>query len=139
MTYSDFKFYVGETFEYCQTIEQDVKWIFSAMRKGDIHKNFESIGKWTLGKSVIELEQMDNSDGDPFLSAGDYESLCSITKERDYLAHQIFRDFLYVEDCFNSNEYRIACSRLVNFHNRLSKLQDIIEDVRLKAVAKYKR
>lgn len=139
LSYDDFKFYVGETIEFCQTIENDVKWIYSAMLKGDRYKTYDNISEWTLGKAVGELEKLDNSDSNRFLSDNDYDLLRSITKERNYLIHQIFKDFIYEENFINSNEYQIACSRLMNFHNRVKKLQNGVEKVRLNAVEYYKK
>ena len=139
LTYDNFKFYVGETIEFCQTIENDVKWIYSAMLKGDRYETYDNISGWTLGKVVGELEKLDNSDNNRFLSDNDYDLLRSITNERNYLIHQIFRDFIYEENFINSNKYQVACSRLMNFHNRVKKLQNSVENVRLKAVNYYKK
>lgn len=139
LSYDNFKFYVGETIEFCQTIENDVKWIYSAMLKGDRYKTYDKISGWTLGKVVGELEKLDNSDSNRSLSDNDYDLLRSITNERNYLIHQIFRDFLYEKNCLESVEYQTACSRLMNFHNRVKKLQNSVENVRLKAVEYYKK
>lgn len=138
LSYDKFKFYVGETIECCQTIENDVKWMYSAMLKGNRYKTFDIISEWTLGKVVSELEKLDNSDSNRFLSNHDYDLLRSITNERNYLIHQIFRDFIYEEDFVESNKYHVACSRLMNFHNRVKKLRSSVENVRLEAVKYYK-
>lgn len=40
---SEFHEYVGETIEYCQCIENDIRWIYFAMLKGDHHKTFDEL------------------------------------------------------------------------------------------------
>ena len=69
------------------------------MLKGDRYETYNKISGWTLGKVVCELEKLDNSDSNHFLSGDDYNLLRSITNERNYLIHQIFRDFLYEKNC----------------------------------------
>lgn len=139
MEYKDFKFYVGETISYCQTIENDVKWIYSAMRKGDMDKNFAYIARWTLGKTINELEKLDSTDGDNFLADDDYGLLHAIKDERDYLAHKIFREFLYKNNFERSQEYARACSRLMNFHNRIERLWKSVETAKLNAIKVYRK
>lgn len=139
LSYDDFKFYIGETISYCQTIENDVKWIFAAMRKGDMDENFNEIAEMTLGAIVNELNELDNLDNDNFLTTGDYKILRSITSERNYLAHNIFTEFVYERNFERSVQYRKACSRLMNFHNRIEKLSQSVETVRLNAIKVYRK
>lgn len=138
MDFSNFKYMLGETLVYCQTIEHYTKLIYSSMLRGDLNDNFDIVSGWTFGQVVNELEQLDFSDNDNFLTKGDYELLKQIKDESNYLVHKICCDFLYIENWAYSSEYRKACERLENLHNRLSKLQDSVEKVRLKAVKKYR-
>lgn len=137
LDYDDFKYYLGETIEFCQTIELDTKWIYAIMKKGDSNDNFDNISDWTLGRTVACLQRLDYQDDDHYLGEKDYELLNKIVEERNYLCHEIYRSFLYIKNWKYSNEYRKACSRMMNFHNRLEKLQDVIENVRLKASEYY--
>lgn len=105
ITYDDFKFYLGETIEYCQTIEHDIKWIYSMLLKGEPNVTFDSIRKDSLGMVVNKLEPMDKSDGNPFFSNEDYKLIKQITSERNYLCHEIYRTFLYINNFLNSKEF----------------------------------
>lgn len=132
LEYEDFTFYLGETIEFCQTVEHDVKWIYALMLQGDESINFKKITKWSLGKTINELEELDNSDGKPYFSKKGYKTLRNITEERNYLCHQIYRDFLYTDRNWQqSNEYCRACERLMDFHDELEKLRENIQDIRI--------
>ena len=139
LSYDEFKFWVGETIGYCQTIENDVKWIYAAMRKGDMFENFDKIAKMTLGAVIDELNKLDNLDNDNFLTFEDYKTLRSITKERNYLAHNIFTEFIYEDDFEESEQYQKACSRLMNFHNRIERLYKSVENAKLNAIEIYRK
>ncbi len=65
------------------------------------------------------------------MSRSDYELLREIKDERNYICHQIFRDFMYERNFEYSNAYQKACRRLMNFHNRLQKLWQSIEKLRI--------
>lgn len=62
----DFHSYVGETIMFCQCIEQDIKFIYAGMLEGDFDGNYEDIEKWTLGRTVKNLQKLDNSDNKPY-------------------------------------------------------------------------
>lgn len=131
MTLDDFKYYVGETLYYCQTIEHDVKWIYAMMLCGDSKENYIDISDWTLGKVINELEELDYSDNDNLLSHSQYELLREIKEERNYLVHQVFRDFAYKDGYEFEMAFERAYNRLINFHNRLKKLWHTVEDIRV--------
>lgn len=116
-----------------------MKWIYSSILKGNSYKTFEKISKWSLGQVINKLEILDYSDNKPFLSKQDYRLLETITTERNYLVHQVYRDFLYIDNWYSSTAYRKACDRLMNFHNQMDKLYKTIEKVRLKPVKQYAR
>lgn len=67
LDYDDFKYYLGETIEFCQTIEHDTKWIYAIMKKEDSNDNFDNISDWTLGKIVTSLQRLDYQDDDHYL------------------------------------------------------------------------
>lgn len=131
LMYKDFILYIGKTTEYCQTIEHDIKWIYALLRKGDPQKNMNELNTWTLGNTVFELEVLDNSDKNPSLTKKEYSLLKQITGERNYICHQIFRDFLYESNFLESYKYKEASIRLITFYKKIEKLQKQIEDFRL--------
>ncbi|VEU82406.1 hypothetical protein [Acholeplasma hippikon] len=131
LAYKDFMLYVGKTIEYCQTIEHDIKWLYALMKNGDPLQNMNVISSWTLGNTVFELESLDNSDKNPSLGKKEYGLLKQITGERNYICHQIFRDFLYEPNFMESKAYYDACLRLLTFYKKIEKLQKQIEDFRL--------
>ena len=96
MTFDEFKILHSETVMYYQIIEHDLKYIYSYMLKGDIDEHFDKIGTRTLGQMVKMLKDLDNSDGDPLISASDYNFLSQITDNRNLWCHSNFTDFIYI-------------------------------------------
>ena len=137
---SMFHEYVGETIMYCQCIENDIKWIYAGMHKGDKDANFEGLekSKATLGKVVGMLQTLD-SERDPYLSEGDYELLRKVTEIRNHWAHKAYTQFLYYKGSEWDREFTPQARRLENDHNRLKKLSDTIERVRLDVLKEYGR
>ena len=135
----DFHHYVGETIMFCQCIERDIKFIYAGMLKGDFSKNYASIEKWTLGKTVSNLQELDNSDDKPYLSVKDYELLKQITSVRNHCAHEAYTDFIYEHNFENSHNFRNQLNHLINDNKRLKKLSKIIENLRLEILKKYDR
>ena len=140
LDYSDFKYYLGETLEFCQTVEHDVKWMYALMLNGDKNENYKQISMWPLGKTVIELEKLDYSDDKPYISHKDYKTIKNISYERNYLCHNIYRTFLYgIKNWEHSKEYVDACTRLMDFHDKLEQLRIKIQDARLELSELCKR
>ena len=84
-----------------------------------------------MGKTINELKNLDNSDGNPFFSIEDYELLRNITKIRNHWAHDAYTAFIYEKDFNSSTKFIKQVSRLENDHNRLEKLSNTIEQVRI--------
>lgn len=137
---SDFHAYVGETIMYCQFIENDVKWIYAGMHKGDADVNFDDLekGKVTLGMLVGMLQKLDN-EREPYLSEGDYELLRQVTEIRNHWAHKGYIEFMYSDGDELTKEFTRQARRLENDHNRLKKLSDAIERVKMDVLKKYGR
>ena len=135
----EFHHYVGETIMFCQCIEHNIKLIYAGMLEGDCEENYDNIKKWTLGKTVMKLQKLDNSDDEPYLHKKDYELLRQITEIRNHWVHKAYIFFIYEPNFENSRDFRKQMNRLVNDNNRLSKLSDIIEKARLEALKKYNR
>ncbi|MBU1143213.1 MAG: hypothetical protein KKH92_06130 [Firmicutes bacterium] len=139
MNIDDFHSYIGKTIMHCQTVENDIKWIYSGMREGNYVETYNSISLWTLGKTIKQLRLLDESDGNPYLSNEDYQLLEEIKSFRNHLTHQIYRNFLYKENFSLTEEYKNECSRLKSFYERIKKLYREVEKVRLEVLKHYKR
>lgn len=139
MDLNEFHFLVGQTIMYCQVIEHDVKRIYAAMHKGDYYENLEKVEKWTLGKCVAELKKLDFSDDEPYISASDYNFLKQMTEKRNHWCHQAYQNFLYNKQFLQSREYADECRKLQRNNERLSKVCNALENVRIKAQKDFKR
>lgn len=135
-----FHTYVGETIMFCQCIENDIKWIYAGMRKGNVDENFDELqqSKATLGQVLGKLEKLDN-EHDPYLSPKDYELLREVTNIRNHWAHKAYTEFVYCEGAEYDKAFQRQARRLENDHNRLEKLSDIIEKVRFDVLKRYGR
>jgi len=103
----------SEIMEYFQCIECDLKRIYSAMSADDFDNNMDMLELPNMGKTLRELEDMDNCDGDPFLSEADYDTLDAIRELRNYRAHQCYLDWVYCHDNWKRN------SKLQRVYNKL--------------------
>ena len=139
MDLQEFHRLIGETLMCCQTIENDVKVLWAGMCKGYLEENFEKIRELTLGQAVKNLEELDNCDGNPSLSRHDYRLLKEISRERNYIVHNIYQNFVYEPDYINSTEYANECDRLSNFHSRLVRLYESIQKARIDILRELKR
>ena len=130
---------VGETIMYCQCIEHDIKLVYAGMLKGDFDENFQEVENSPLGPVLKKLENLDNSDGNPHLSAGDYNLLDKIRDIRNHWAHKAYVQFVYLNGSSYENKFQKEFRRLENDHNRLANLSTSIEKVRLEVLKKYYR
>lgn len=123
MNYETFTYLHSETIKYCQIIEGDLKWIYSFMHVGDIYETRDSLGSLTFGQIVRKLKQLDNSDGNPELSASDYNFLGQMAQKRNYWCHECYRDFVYQSNWPHSTQY--------------AKVQSIVKGISEKHNKKY--
>ena len=131
---------IGETLDYCQRIEHDVKLIYAGMRKGTMEENMEILKKWTLGETIMELEKLDNCDNNPYLKLRDYEILRNITKERNFICHKCFNTYNYEGNYqWQENKFNKTFNRIKEFHDTLEDLWESIERVRLDVLKRYGR
>lgn len=139
MGLENFHLIVGELMMYCQRIEHDVKLIYAGMLAGDFNENIDKIKRKNLGTVLKWLEDLDNSDGQPYFQEGDYDLLDDIRNIRNHWAHEAYGKFIY----FSGNQYVTAFNkefnRLLNDHNRLQKLSNQVEEVRFDVMRKYGR
>ena len=130
----DFAFGVGWVIFFCQCIEHDIKSIYFGMASDMSDAEFEKAKKWTLGQTIDRLERLDNSGGEePYFSQGDYELLRKLTEIRNHYAHKCYSDWVYKDRGVQlESAFKRASERLINDHNRLLKLSQTIEDVRIR-------
>ena len=140
MNIDDLYILIGETLDFCQRIEKDIKLIYAGMKKGNIEDNLYLIKRFTLGETIIELELLDNCDNKPFLKERDYEILKSITKERNHICHKCFNNYNYISDYdLQEKMFDKEYERIKNFHDKIDVLWRVIEKVRLDVLKKYGR
>ena len=137
MELHEFHRLLGRTVMYCQCIEADVKMLYAAMRKGDFAKNYETVSKKPLGDILIDLRDLDRTDDDPFLSDRDYDFLLQMKNRRNHWCHEAYVRFIYISDFPDSDEYREECDRLIDDCERLGRLSQRIERIRLTAMDEY--
>ena len=139
MTLSEFHVVVGETLMECQRIEHDIKLIYAGMLKGDFEQNLNSIKNETLGAVLIELERLDNCDGNPYFKFADYKLLREIKNVRNWLAHKAYMDFMYDKDIKWQINFNKCCTQLTNFYNKMKSLGNLVEVARLNILKRYGR
>ncbi|MBQ8356971.1 MAG: hypothetical protein IJX39_04085 [Clostridia bacterium] len=138
MTLEEFHLQVGETVMHCQHIEEEIKMIYAALRKGDFDQNYETVRRKPLGDMLIELQALDRSDHDPYILKEDYDYLFRMKNVRNHWCHQAYANFLYVKDFLHSPEYERECRFLQQDRVRLCNLAHALERSRLRAVKLYK-
>lgn len=139
MTLDDFHFMIGQTIMYCQMIEHDVKYIYAAMHIGNFYENLDKIEKWSLGQTVQKLKELDFSGKSHYISASDYNFLKQMTVKRNHWCHQTYQNFLYNRQSLQSKEYAEECRNLECDNERLSKVCDALEKIRIQALKDFGR
>lgn len=134
-----FNLLVGETILECQRIEHDIKLIYAGMLKGDFAQNIYEVNNQTLGAVVKALEELDNSDKNPYLSKGDYKLLKEITRVRNWLVHKSYVDFMYLDDSEWMRGYNRCFKKLNEFNERMKYLGDQVEMVRTEILKHFGR
>ena len=115
---------------YCQCIEYDLKRIYSRMSSGDFDENMDMLETSNFGHTLMELKELDYSDGCPDLSESDYELLNKIREIRNYWCHQCYIDYVYIPNDFQrENEFQRLARKLYNEHNRLFNIHRRIENL----------
>ena len=135
ITLQQFHGYVGEILMYCQCIEHDIKRIYAFMADGGVGENLLMMDeqKWTLGQTVTELKQYDQSWKTPLFSEEDYDTLFKIVRFRNYYAHNVYLTFCYLDDEAEFEwSYTKAAQRLLKDKALLSDLYGRVESVRIR-------
>lgn len=139
MEFKEFKVMHSEIIMYCQLIEEDIKWIYSYMHKGNKFENRNSLDTKSMGQMIAKLKELDREDDNHFLTDNDYNYLKQMKDKRNYWCHQAFVDFMYLDDFIYSSEYKRICDKLQRDHDKLSILCDNIEHIKLEAKKVYNR
>lgn len=124
---NDYFWAVGRVLYFSQCIEHDLKLTYYLLNP---NIDFNNIKKLTLGTTVKKLKEKDSSSKHPFLDTEDYDLLDQITKIRNRYAHECFIEWVY-ESKDRNKAFTKSANRLVNDHNRLTKLYRVIEKVRI--------
>lgn len=95
MNFDEFKIPHSETILYYQVVEHDLKLICAYMHEGNVNDNLDRVENRTLGQMIDLLKALDNEDGKPNISSGDYNFPEQLSKNRNHWAHQVFTEFMY--------------------------------------------
>ena len=139
MDFQQFKILHSETIMYYQVVEHDLKLIYAYMRKGDVGDNLDMVETKTLGQMIDMLKILDNEDGKPNISSGDYNYLKQLSKNRNHWAHKVFTEFMYEENFIYSREYEKQSQKLIKDHDRLEVVYKNVEKVRIRLCSEVYR
>ena len=139
MDFDTFKIKYAETMLNYQLIEHDIKCIYAYMLKGNINENFDDIDNKTLGQMVRKLKELDQSDGKPLISAGDYNFLMQICDNRNHWAHRVFTEFIYETNWLNSKKYQKQCDKIDKDLEKIEYASKILEGIRVDYCTRHSR
>lgn len=136
---NNFHVLIGETMMECQCIEHDIKVIYAAMKSGDFKNNYKFISEYTLGKALVELEELDICNVNPYFSVNDYKLLDSIRNIRNHWAHRGYVNFVYREGEEFYSAFNEQLSRLKSDYKMLSALSKQTEAIRFEVMRRFGR
>ena len=139
--FDKYKYLLGETIILYQFMENDLKLIYAGMLSGNFYKNIDMVRSTYkgLGQIIIALEELDNSDGNPYFSRETYSLLSKLARQRNYYCHQCCMDFCYNPYFRDSPEFRDAFDSLVKTNETIKKIQDQTEKHRVNVLTKCNR
>lgn len=130
----------SEIIMYFQCIEQDLKWIVAARKKGNFNANIYDLEHVNLGETIMEIKEMDEKGLSVGFSDEDYRVLEKIREKRNYWCHQCFLDYVYLADeKERENMYEKIALRLEGDLLRVRSLHLHIQSLRLKLLKEYNR
>ncbi len=136
---NEFHIISGQTIMACQRVEHDVKLIYAGMLSGDFDENLTTIKAQTLGAILKELQNLDNSDGDPYFTKKDYTLLKEILTVRNWLVHRSYMDFMYEKGEDFEQKLNASYRKLVDFNRKIMILSDQVENVRIDILKRFGR
>lgn len=135
MRLENFYILIGETIEYCQRIEYDLKMIYAYMEDGNFSDNLKKVEVLPLGEIIYLIRERDKEQR--LFKKADYDILFTITKRRNHIVHQCFKNYNYaLTQEEQERKFEIEYKNLEAFHGRLTTLWKAIENVRYNFLSK---
>jgi len=135
MRLENFYILIGETIEYCQRIEYDLKMIYAYMEDGSFSDNLKKVEVLPLGEIIYLIRERDKEQ--KLFKKADYDILFTITKRRNHIVHQCFKNYNYaLTQEEQERKFEIEHKNLEAFHGRLTTLWKAIENVRYNFLSK---
>lgn len=139
MNRDTFKLIHSELIQQVQCVENNLKIIYAAMRKGNFDNNLKTVEKMNLGKIARELEELDNSDDIPEFSEEEYNTIDEIREIRNYWCHQCYLDFIYIKNNYEREKaFQKVAKKLHYDEERTYDLFEKTEKMRLSIMKKYR-
>lgn len=139
MTRDNFKLIHSELIMQVQLIENDLRLIYASIKFGAFEDNYEHLEQANLGKIIKALKELDYSDGAPYLSNKDYETLNQIREIRNYWCHQCYLDYVYIVDnSERETKFQEIADRLHTDENRTWACHEKMEKLKIKILKKYR-
>lgn len=139
--FDKYKFLLGETITLYQFMENDLKLIYAGMLKGNFYNNIEFVRSTFkgLGQIILALEELDNSDGNPYFSRESYAMLNKLARQRNYYCHQCCMEFCYNPYFKDSVEFKESFESLARTNTSLKEIQAETEKHRIAVLTRYNR
>ncbi|HOF43491.1 MAG TPA: hypothetical protein PLE44_02755 [Bacilli bacterium] len=135
MRLENFYILIGETIEYCQRIEYDLKMIYAYMEDGSFSDNLKKVEVLPLGEIIYLIREREKEQR--LFKKADYDILFTITKRRNHIVHQCFKNYNYaLTQEEQERKFEIEYKNLEAFHGRLTTLWKAIENVRYNFLSK---
>jgi len=135
MRLENFYILIGETIEYCQRIEYDLKMIYAYMEDGSFSDNLKKVEVLPLGEIIYLIREREKEQ--KLFKKADYDILFTITKRRNHIVHQCFKNYNYaLTQEEQERKFEIEYKNLEAFHGRLTTLWKAIENVRYNFLSK---
>ena len=123
----------------CQMIELNVKLMYAGMMQGSFNRNLSMVRNKPLGSVLIELEQIDNSDGHPYFTKDDYDLMFEIKNIRNYWVHKGYASFVYLPSDKWQEGLEIQYNKISDLAEKLERFSKETEEVRLDVMRKFGR
>ena len=139
ITIKDFHELLGATIMVCQQIETDVKLMCAGMMKGNFERNLAYVKNKALGQVLVELEEIDICNVNPYFSVRDYELLGEIKDIRNFWVHKGYASFIYLQEDKWQQGLEQAYAKLQNEFRRLDILATEAQNIRLDVMRRFNR
>ena len=139
--FDKYKYFLGETITLYQFMENDLKLIYAGMLSGNFYKNIDKVRSTYkgLGQIIMALEELDNSDGNPYFSKDTYALLNKLARQRNYYCHQCCMEFCYNPYFRDSPEFNESFEKLLKTNESIKHIQEQTEKHRINILTRYNR